>query len=122
MAWIYLLIASAIEIGWAVGLKFTEGFSRPLPSLLVAIGIVLSFALVARSAKEIPIGTAYGVFVGLGAGGTGLLGVFMFGEPASAGRMFSLFAIIAGVAGLKFFGDARAKPTGTTKSSTGEAI
>jgi quaternary ammonium compound-resistance protein SugE len=105
MAWGLLLTASVVEIGWAIGLKYTEGFTRLVPSILVAMGIVISFILVARAARDIPIGTAYGVFVGIGTGGTGLLGMLLFGESANLPRLLSLVAIILGVVGLKLFGD-----------------
>jgi quaternary ammonium compound-resistance protein SugE len=94
-----------MEIGWAIGLKYTAGFTKLTPSVLVAVGILGSFWLVARSARDIPIGTAYGVFVGIGAGGTGLLGIFLFNESAGALRLLSLAAIVLGVVGLKLFGD-----------------
>lgn len=106
MAWISLLIASVMEIGWAIGLKFTEGFTRPIPSFLVAVGIVASFVLVARAARTIPIGTAYAVFVGIGAGGTGFIGILLLGEPAGLARILSIISIVVGVVGLKLFGDA----------------
>lgn len=105
MAWFELLIGSVLEIGWAVSLKYTEGFTRLIPSILVAVGILVSFLLVARAAREIPIGTAYGVFVGIGAAGTGLLGIFLFDEPAGLMRILSLGAVVCGVVGLKLFGD-----------------
>ena len=104
MAWVFLLTASALEIGWAVGLKYTEGFTRVMPTVLVVLGIVASFALVARAAQELPIGTAYGVFVGLGAFGTGVVGIALLGEPLTVMRILSLAAIVLGVVGLKAFG------------------
>ncbi len=79
MAWVFLLTASALEMGWAIGLKYTEGFTRVVPTVLVLLGIVDSFALVARAAQEPPIGTAYGFFVGLGAFGTGVFGIVLLG-------------------------------------------
>jgi quaternary ammonium compound-resistance protein SugE len=105
VAWGYLVTASALEIGWAVGLKYTEGFTRVIPTVLVILGIVASFALVARAAQELPIGTAYGVFVGLGAFGTGIVGIVLLGEPHGIMRMLSLAAIVLGVVGLKVFGE-----------------
>ena len=89
MAWLQLLVASTLEIAWAIGLKHTEGFTRLIPSVLVVFGIVASFQLVARAANEIPIGTAYGVFVGIGAGGTGLLGIYLFDEFIETMRIVS---------------------------------
>jgi quaternary ammonium compound-resistance protein SugE len=115
MAWIYPLLASILEIGWAIGLKYTEGFTRLVPSLLVGVGILASFALVAHAAKQIPIGTAYCVFVGIGAVGTGVLGMLLFGEPAGMLRLLSLAAIVAGVVGLKLFSDP--KPNDAISSS-----
>ena len=105
MAWTYLLLASVLEIGWAVGLKYTDGFTVFLPSVLVAIGITLTFVMLTRAVREIPVGTAYAVFTGIGAGGTGLLGIVLFDEPATAMRLVSLGVIVAGVTGLKVFAD-----------------
>jgi quaternary ammonium compound-resistance protein SugE len=105
MAWIYLLVASVMEIGWAVGLTYTDGFTRLVPSLLVGVGILASFALVARAAEQIPIGTAYCVFVGIGAFGTGVFGMLLFDEPSGFARLLSLAAIVAGVVGLKLFSE-----------------
>ena len=116
MAWVFLLTASALEIGWAVGLKYPEGFTRVIPTVLVVLGIVASFALVARAAQELPIGTAYGVFVGLGAFGTGVVGIVLLGEPHGIMRMLSLAAIVLGVVGLKVFGE----PLGTQQSKAGK--
>jgi quaternary ammonium compound-resistance protein SugE len=105
VAWVCLLTASALEIGWAIGLKYTEGFTRFIPSALVVLGIVASFALVARAAQDLPIGTAYGVFVGLGAFGTGVVGIVLLGEPSNVMRILSGAAIVLGVVGLKVFGE-----------------
>lgn len=107
MAWTYLIIASILEIGWAIGLKYTQGFTVMAPSLLVIAGILGSFWLVARAARNIPIGTAYAVFAGIGAGGTGVLGIFLFGESAGLFRVLSLAAIVLGVIGLKIFGESK---------------
>jgi quaternary ammonium compound-resistance protein SugE len=115
MAWLLLLLASGLEIAWAVGLKFTEGFTRLWPSVFVVTGIVVSFFLAARVVRDIPIGTAYGVFVGIGAAGTGLVGILLFDEPARLMRIMSLVAIVLGVVGLKFFGDTEG-PTDNQKS------
>lgn len=112
MGWTYLVIASVLEIGWAVGLKYTEGFTRLLPSVLVGIGAVASFVLIARAVREIPIGTAYGVFVGVGAAGTGVVGLVLFGEPGGPLRVLSLVAIVGGVLGLKLFGGDMPGPAG----------
>lgn len=117
MAWIFLLVASLMEICWAIGLKYTEGFTRPLESVVVAVAILASFALLARAAREIPIGTAYGIFVGIGAAGTGILGILLFGEPAGAMRLLSMGLIVAGIIGLKLFDEvAAAAPVGRAKA------
>ncbi len=105
MAWTYLLLGSLLEIGWAVGLKYTDGFTRLSPSLLVAAGIIASFALLTLAVRNIPVGTAYAVFTGIGAAGTGLLGIALFDEPASIPRLISLGVIVLGVAGLKMFSE-----------------
>jgi quaternary ammonium compound-resistance protein SugE len=115
---VYLLVASVLEIGWAIGLKFTDGFTKLVPTLLVTGGILASFALVAKAAREIPIGTAYGVFVGIGAGGTGLVGMLMLGEPVVFGRVASLVLIVAGVVALKVFADT--PPVAMTRSADNE--
>lgn len=101
--WLILVGASVMEIGWAISLKYTEGFTEPLPSVVAVIGIVGSFVLLARASRDIPIGTAYGVFVGIGAGGTGALGMVLFDESTALMRIVSLLAIVAGVVGLKLF-------------------
>ncbi len=106
MAWTYLLLGSLLEIGWAAGLKYTDGFTVLLPSLLTGAGIIVSFVLVTLAVRTIPVGTAYAVFTGIGAGGTGLLGIVLFDEPAGAMRLISLGAIVLGVVGLKVFSDA----------------
>ncbi len=115
MAWVFLLTASALEIGWAIGLKYTEGFTRLGPTVLVVLGIIASFALVAKAAQELPIGTAYGVFVGLGAFGTGVVGIVLLGEPFTIMRTLSLAAIVLGVVGLKVFG----APLGKEQNTAG---
>jgi quaternary ammonium compound-resistance protein SugE len=108
MAWISLLIASIFEIGWAIGLKYTEGFTRPTPSFLVAVGILASFVLLARAVRTIPIGTAYAVFAGIGAGGTGFVGILLLGEPAGLARILSIISIVAGIIGVRLFGNGAA--------------
>jgi quaternary ammonium compound-resistance protein SugE len=105
MAWTYLFIGSVLEIGWAVGLKYTDGFTVLLPSVFVAAGIAASFSLLALAVRRIPVGTAYAVFTGIGAAGAGLLGIVLFDEPANAMRLISLGAIVLGVAGLKVFSE-----------------
>ena len=101
MAWLYLFFAGLFEIGWAVGLKYTEGFSRLVPSLLTIAAMILSLALLGLALKTLPVGTAYAVWTGIGAVGTAALGIYLFGEPATAARMASIGLIVAGIVGLK---------------------
>lgn len=103
MAWICLFIAGLFEIGWAVGLKYTEGFSRLWPSVWTLLSMILSVALLAQALKSIPVGTGYAVWTGIGAAGTALFGIFFLGESRETMRLLSLFAIVAGVIGLKVF-------------------
>lgn len=101
MAWTLLLVAGLLEMGWAVGLKYTEGFTRPWPSVLTVAAMVASVVLLGVAMKSLPVGTSYAVWVGVGAVGTAILGIALFGEPASAGRIASLGLITAGIVGLK---------------------
>ncbi|MEU7375547.1 multidrug efflux SMR transporter [Streptomyces albidoflavus] len=101
MAWILLLVAGLLEVGWSIGMKYTEGFTRLWPSLFTAAGIVASMVLLAQAAKTLPIGTAYGVWVGIGAAGAAILGMLVLGEPATAGRIFFVCLLIVAVVGLK---------------------
>jgi quaternary ammonium compound-resistance protein SugE len=103
MHWVSLLIASVFEIVWAVGLKYTAGFTRLWPSVLVVIAAIASMALLAQAARGLPIGTAYAVWTSIGAAGTAIAGIILFGESASAPRLFCLGLILVGVAGLKLF-------------------
>ncbi|MCL4845459.1 MAG: quaternary ammonium compound efflux SMR transporter SugE [Acidobacteria bacterium] len=104
MAWVILFVAALFEVGWAIGLKFTDGFTRLWPSLWTASAIVASMGLLAVAVRSLPIGTAYAVWTGLGAAGTAVLGMWLFGEPATAGRVLSLSLVVAGVVGLKLAG------------------
>ena len=106
MAWIVLLIAGLFEVGWAVGLKFTEGFTKPIPIVLTAISLVLSMGLLGWSVKTLPLGTAYAVWTGVGAVGTAIVGIVLFKEPATAARLVCLGLIVAGILGLKVFSPA----------------
>ncbi len=101
MAWFLLLVAGLLETGWAIGLKYTEGFSRWLPSVLTLGAMVGSVLLLGLAMKSLPVGTAYAIWVGIGAVGTALLGMLLFGEPAGTGRLISLGLIVAGIVGLK---------------------
>jgi quaternary ammonium compound-resistance protein SugE len=102
MAWIYLVIAGLFEIGWAIGLKYTEGFSKLLPSLATIGAMIASFALLAAALKTIPVGTGYAVWTGIGAAGTAIIGMAFFGESRETLRIICIFLIVAGVVGLKF--------------------
>ena len=102
MAWFYLLIAGLLEVGWAIGLKYTEGFSRLIPSLLTVAAMALSLALLGLALKSLPVGTAYAVWTGIGAVGTAALGIILFSEPATASRLICIGLIVCGIVGLKF--------------------
>ena len=101
MAWTVLVLAGILEIGWAVGLKYTDGFTRWLPSALTIVAMAGSMWLLAIALRSIPIGTAYAVWTGIGAAGTAVLGILLFAEPATALRLASIGLIVAGIAGLK---------------------
>lgn len=101
MAWILLLLAGLFEVAWAIGLKYTEGFTRPWPTALTLTAMAASVLLLGVAMKSLPVGTAYAVWVGVGAVGTALLGIVLFAEPATAGRLLSLGLIVAGIVGLK---------------------
>lgn len=103
MAWIILFVAGLFEIGWAVGLKFTEGFTRPVPTVLTAVSLVASMGLLSWAVKSLPLGTAYAVWTGVGAVGTAIVGILLFKEPATAGRLVCLALIVSGILGLKLF-------------------
>lgn len=101
MAWFLLFLAGLFEVAWAIGLKYTEGFTRPIPSVLTLAAMVASVVLLGIAMKSLPVGTAYAVWVGVGAVGTAILGIVLFAEPATAGRLLSLGLIVAGIVGLK---------------------
>ncbi len=101
MAWIVLLLAGLFEVGWAVGLKLTEGFTRPLPTLLTVASMAVSLGLLGLALQSLPLGTAYAVWTGVGAVGTALLGILLFGESADAARLLCIALIVAGILGLK---------------------
>jgi quaternary ammonium compound-resistance protein SugE len=102
MSWLLLLIAAALEIVWAVGLKYTDGFTRLWPTVGVVAAMVGSMGLLAAAARGLPIGTAYAVWTGIGAAGTAVAGIILFHESASVARLVCLVLIVAGVVGLKF--------------------
>jgi len=101
MAWAVLFTAGLLEIGWAIGLKYTEGFTRLVPSVLTLAAMAGSILLLGLALKTLPIGTAYAVWTGIGAVGTAILGIALFGEPATAARLASIGLIVAGIVGLK---------------------
>ncbi len=101
MPWLVLLLAGVFEIGWAIGLKYTEGFSRLWPTVGTVAAMALSLALLGIAMKSLPVGTAYAVWVGVGAIGTAILGIVLLGEPANPGRLLSLGLIVLGIIGLK---------------------
>ena len=102
MAWFYLAIAGLLEVGWAIGLKYTEGFSKLVPSALTIAAMVASVFLLGLALRELPVGTGYAVWTGIGTVGTALLGIALFGEPATALRIGCIALIVAGIGGLKF--------------------
>lgn len=101
MAWIILVIAGLFEVGWAIGLKYTEGFTRLWPTVWTVLAMITSLWLLGIAMKSLPVGTAYSVWVGVGAVGTVILGIVLLGEPANAARLISVALIIAGIIGLK---------------------
>jgi quaternary ammonium compound-resistance protein SugE len=103
MAWTFLILAGLMEIGWAVGLKYASGFTRPGPSAVTFVCLALSLWFLSLALKTIPLGTAYAVWTGIGAVGTVLLGMLVFREPAAAARIACLILIVAGTVGLKLF-------------------
>jgi quaternary ammonium compound-resistance protein SugE len=100
-AWILLLVAGLFEVVWAVGLKYTDGFTRLLPSAITLTAMALSLMLLARALRTIPVGTGYAVWTGIGAVGTALVGIWLLGEPRAAGRLLAIAAIVGGIVGLK---------------------
>lgn len=101
MSWILLFFAGLFEIGWAIGLKYTDGFSRPLPTILTVVSMTVSMAMLGLALKTLPVGTAYAVWTGIGTVGTALLGIWLLGEPATAMRLACIGLIVAGIIGLK---------------------
>jgi len=100
-SWVILLVAAGLEVGWAIGLKYTQGFTRLWPSVATIGAMAASLYLLALATRELPIGTAYAVWTGLGAVGTAILGMALFGEPATVARITCLVMIVGGVVGLK---------------------
>jgi quaternary ammonium compound-resistance protein SugE len=102
LAWTILFIAGFFEVGWAIGLKYTQGFTRPLPSFLTIMAMIISMYLLGKAANVLPISTAYGVWVGVGAVGAAILGVVLFQEPISIQRSLFILLLIISIIGLKF--------------------
>ncbi|MBW7888236.1 MAG: quaternary ammonium compound efflux SMR transporter SugE [Bacteroidetes bacterium] len=103
MAWVYLFIASVCEIGWAIGLKYSEGFTKLVPSIFTTIGMIATYYFLALALKTIPVGTGYAIWTGIGAVGTAILGMILFNESKDLFRIISIGLIVAGIIGLKFF-------------------
>jgi quaternary ammonium compound-resistance protein SugE len=101
MAWLFLFVAGLLEVGWAVGLKFTEGFTRPIPIVLTVISMIASLGLLGLSLKSLPLGTAYAIWTGIGTLGTAILGIVLLGESATVARLACIGLIVAGIVGLK---------------------
>ena len=105
MAWAYLALAGLFEISWAIGLKYTDGFTRIVPSVLTLVSMVVSVLLLGLALKTLPVGTGYAVWTGIGTVGTALLGIYLLGEPATAVRLACIGLIVAGILGLKLASD-----------------
>lgn len=101
MAWMYLIVAGLLEIGWAMGLKYSHGFTRLTPSLVTVVLMIASFWFLAQALREIPIGTGYAIWTGIGATGTAILGIVLFAESAALPRLLCIALIVAGIIGLK---------------------
>jgi quaternary ammonium compound-resistance protein SugE len=101
MAWVILIVAGLFEVGWAIGLKYTEGFTRVWPTVWTVLSMVVSLWLLGIAMKALPVGSAYAVWVGVGAVGTVILGIVLLGEPATAARLLSVALIVAGIVGIK---------------------
>ncbi|MDB5531258.1 MAG: sugE [Devosia sp.] len=103
MAWVYLVIAGLFEMGWAIGLKYTDGFSRLTPTVLTVAAMIISVVLLGIALRDLPVGTGYAVWTGIGTVGTAILGMMLFGDAATVARLVSIGLIIAGIGGLKLF-------------------
>lgn len=103
MYWIILIIAGLFEVAWAIGLKYTDGFTKLFPSIFTIISMIISMGLLAYAVKYIPVGTAYAVWTGIGAVGTAILGIILFNESKEIVRIFFIFLVVIGIVGLKIF-------------------
>lgn len=99
--WILVLLAGFLETGWAIGLKYSDGFTRPVPTILTILGALASFWLLSLAMKDLPVGTAYAVWVGIGTLGTAILAVILFGEPVNAVRVLGILLILSGITALR---------------------
>jgi quaternary ammonium compound-resistance protein SugE len=104
MNWVLLTIAGLFEVGWAVGMKYSEGFTRPVPTALTVVALIISMVLLALAVRDLPVGTAYAVWTGIGAAGTAILGMWLFDESRDPVRLVCLSLVVVGVLGLKFAG------------------
>ncbi len=109
MAWVQLVIAGLLEVAWAIGIKRTEGFTRPVPSALTIVGMIASFWFLSRALREIPLGTGYAIWTGIGAVGTAIVGIIWLGEARTAARVASLALIVIGIIALKMTSDEAAR-------------
>ncbi|MER0240037.1 quaternary ammonium compound efflux SMR transporter SugE [Fulvimarina sp. MAC8] len=105
MSWLLLIFAGTLEIGWALGMKYSEGFTRPVPSVVTGLLILLSLFLLNLSLKDLPVGTAYAVWAGIGTVGTAVMGIFLFAESASPSRLLCIAMIVLGIVGLRFLSE-----------------
>jgi len=101
MAWVYLVIAGFFEMGWAIGLKYTEGFTKLVPTTLTVGAMIISIVLLGIALRDLPVGTGYAVWTGIGTVGTAILGMYLFGDAATAARLACIGLIVAGIIGLK---------------------
>ena len=115
MSWIILVIAGLFEIGWAIGLKYTEGFTRLWPSVGTVASMLISVGLLGLAMRDLPVGTAYAVWTGIGAVGTVILGIVLFGDPANAARLVCVGLIVAGILGLKLFSGEAGRQRGAAR-------
>lgn len=107
MAWVLVAVSGVLEVGWAIGLKASQGFTRPGPTALTILGMLASFALLSVAVRQLSIGTAYAVWVGIGAVGTAVLGIALYKEPVTAARLLSLVLVVVGIIGLKLTSGSR---------------
>lgn len=102
MAWVYLFFAGLFEIGWAIGLKYTQGFTKLVPTVLTVLSMIVSLGLLGIALRTLPVGTGYAVWTGIGSVGTAILGIYLFNDPANALRLGCIALIVVGILGLKF--------------------